>query len=617
MIDEYKKSAEKILAEEVEKDFLKRQEERRTLERNWQLNMYFLNGNQYCDVNLQGEIYEEEKKYFWQTRRVFNHIAPTMDLRLSKLGRIRPKLTVRPASDEESDKHAASLASKIIAAVFEDGDMDGVISDATKWSETCGSAFYKIAWDGNGGKVVGTAEGGGSIKNGDVKITAVSPFEIYPYSLSEEKLEAQPSIIHAKAVSVKDIYSMYGVKLAGRDISEVGSPFMPSVKSAKEAEKTDEKESFKEGYELLIERYQKCSQDLPDGRLTVVAGGILLYDGSLPYVNGDGDTREYPFVKQDSVSVAGKFFGESLITRLIPVQRAYNAVKNRKHEFLNRISMGTVAVEDGSVDIDEIIEDGLTPGKIIVYRQGAKPPETIDFGEVPASFEDEEERLLSEFSKIAGTSDFKDKTQSFASVTSATGLQLILDQDEAKLEASYGQIKRAVKKAGRQVLRLYRQFATDVRLLKSAGANNVLNIYYFKGNDISSDDVILEADNESNLSPSQRRNAVYEILDRGLFADESGHIPPSVKNKILELLGYEGFAGARDLGELNRARAGEENLALKSGDREVKSYDDDGVHITEHKAFLLTEKLTKEQEMRICAHIALHEKKLKEKVENE
>lgn len=602
------KTAEEKLAEEVYNDFLRRQEERRTIERGWQLNMNFLCGNQYCDVNSSGEIFEEDKQYYWQTRRVFNHIAPTVDIRCSKLGRIRPSLTVRAASEEEQDLHSAALASAILASVCEGADLDGIISDATIWSETCGTAFYKVIWDGFAGSAVGATEDGKKLRQGDVKIVAVSPFEIYPYSLSEEKLCAQPAIIHAKATPVQDIYAAYGVNLAGRDIDEFSlAPYSAASHAKKDA---PELKAVRHGYELVIERYEKPTEQRPDGRLTVVAGGKLLYDGALPYINGENGERDYPFIKQTSIQLAGSFFGASVIDRMIPLQRAYNAVKNRKHEFLNRISMGTVAVEDGSVDVDELCEDGLTPGKVIVYRQGGKPPEMLTLGTIPNGFAEEEKNLLDEFSKVSGAGELTQNADRFAGVTSATGLQLIIEQDEEKLENSYQQIKRAVKNIGKHILRLYRQFASDLRLLKFAGENNVLNLYYFKGSDISSDDVVLEADSEANLTPAQRRTVIYEMLDRGLFADESGNLNTGTKNKILELLGYKGISGERDLGALNRSRAGEENLKLKSGNAEVKEYDDHAVHITEHTAFLLTENLSKETESRICAHIDMHKQQL-------
>ena len=613
MQSEQGKTPSDLLAEEVEKDFLNRRSERKKLERGWQLNLNFVKGNQYCALDGADEIYEEESAYLWQNRRVFNHIASIVDTRLSKLARIRPALVVRAASDDESDRHSASLSSNILAAAQEDADLDGVISSATIWSEICGTAFYKIVWNGAKGKIIGVSPDGSAVREGGAEIVAVSPFEIYPYSLSEEKLSGQPSLIHAKALTVQEIFDMYGVKLTGKDIGEFTE--YPYATDGNQGRDMREASCVRCGYELVIERYERPSALRPCGRFTAVAAGRVLYDGELPYVNGENGEREYPFVKQISMPLAGSFFGSSVVDRLIPLQRAFNAVKNRKHEFLNRIAMGTVAVEDGSVDAEELAEDGLAPGKILVYRQGGTPPEMLNLGAVPDEFFKEEECLLSEFAKVSGTGDFSENADNYAGITSATGLQLIIDQNDMRLNVSYDSIKRAVKTIGRHILRLYRQFATDLRLMKYAGKNNVLSLFYFKGSDISSDDVVLEADNELNLTPAQRRTVIYEIFDKGLFADENGKIGISVKNKILELLGYASLGGERDLGELNRARAGEENLKMRDCEIEVKDYDDHKTHLNEHTAFLLTEEITKETEKRICAHMLIHKNKLKEEKE--
>ena len=606
-MNEIEKDAKDALAAEIEEDFLRRREERRSLERRWQLNMNFVCGNQYCDLDGAGEIIEEDKKYYWQFRRVFNHIAPIVDTRLSKLSRIRPALTVVAASDNEDDRHSAFLASAILSAVQEDGDMDGVISKATVWSEICGTGFYKVMWNADKGKVVGVSEDGVRLKEGEVDVAAISPFEIYPCCLSAENIDDQISIIHARAVPVEDIFAMYGVRLVGKDIEEftLANVSANCNSPAHMPQLTD----IKRGYEVVLERYERPTSDLPDGRLAVVAGGKLLYVGPLPYINGEQNTRTYPFVKQVSVPVAGSFFGASVVERLIPLQRAYNAVKNRKHEFLNRITMGTVAVEDGSVDTDELVEDGLVPGKIIVYRQGTQPPEMLQLGGVPDEFWKEEESLLSEFTKISGTGNISENADRFSGVTSATGLQLIIDQDDARLSTACLEIKRALKVIGRHILRIYRQFASDLRLMKYSNSNTV-NLICFKGSDISSDDVVFEADTDLNMTTAQRRTVIYDMLDRGLFSDENGRIGVAAKNKILELLGYGSLACERDLGALNRARAGEENLQMRSKDTEVKEYDDHSVHIAEHTAYLLSENLQKPVEQRIYGHVLKHKELL-------
>ena len=611
-IQERQAERDKQIVEEVYADFRRRQEERRSLERGWQLNMNFLSGNQYCGINALGELEEEGRDYVWQEKRVFNCIAPIVDTRCAKLSRIRPRLAVRAASDDEGDRRAAQLASAILSAMNEDCDMDAVISRATMWSETCGTAFYKTVWDSSAGAGIGNTQEGETVREGGVKVCAVSPFEIYPFSLAEESVENQPSIIQARAVPADDIYSAYGVAVKGRDVDEFAlSPLSaPSHSRVGDAGVTH---TVLHDYETVIERYCRPDSAYPDGRLTIVAGGKLLFDGPLPYLNGDSGRRGYPFVKQCCLPLAGAFFGTSIVDRLIPVQRAYNAVKNRKHEFLNRISMGAVAVEEGSVDTDELLEGGLEPGKIIVYRQGSTPPEMLTLGGVPSEFSEEEERLEQEFSRISGTNDFTRDTSAFRSVTSATGLQLILEQDDARLSVCYDQIKSALKRVGRIALRLYKQYAGAFRLLRYTGGDGRLAVVSFRGSDITSDDVVLEADSDLNLSPAQRRTVVYEMLDRGLFSGEDGKVSPTVRNRLLETLGYSGYSGARDIAELHRKRAAEENAALKSGgSAEVKDYDDHAVHMEEHTAFLLGERLTEEQEKRVAAHLNQHKNKITE-----
>ncbi len=610
MTDSNDKNAklEEALVSEVYADFKRRQEERRLLERGWQLNINFVNGNQYCDVNRLGEIEADNGGYFWQQKRVFNYIAPTIDMRCCKLTGIRPRLAVRAASEDDEDRRSAKIASAILNAACEDCDIDGALTKATVWSETCGTAFYKIIWDGYAGNEIGKTFDGASVKEGKVRVSVVSPFEIYPDSLSEENLYNQPSIIHARAVPADDIFTAYGVRVEGRDIDEY-SQSRAGVSSHGGGDNGRCACSVKHGYEVVIERYVRPNSQFPDGRLTIVAGGKLLFDGELPYLNGENGTRTYPFVVQYSLPVAGSFFGSCVVERLIPVQRAYNAVKNRKHEFLNRISMGTVAVEEGSVDTDELVEDGLVPGKVIVYRQGANPPEMLTLGSVPAEFMQEEERLEKEFYKISGTTEITQEAGAFTSVTSATGLQLIIEQDEARLNVCYDQIRSALKGMGRMLLRLYRQFASSVRLVKISGGNDVLSCVSFKESNITGDDVVLEADSDINMTPARRRAIIYDMIDKGLFSDENGKISPHVKGRLLKSLGYNGYTGGRDLDELHRQRCAEENDALKKGQSvEVREYDDHKVHIEEHTAFLLTEKLTPDEEKRVCAHLYQHKK---------
>ena len=104
------------LVRETENDFARRRAARLPYERQWELNMNYLKGNQYCDLNLRGEIENEGADFFWQSRETFNHLAPIIETRLARFSRISPVVSVRPASDDDEDVSGAALAEKLVFA---------------------------------------------------------------------------------------------------------------------------------------------------------------------------------------------------------------------------------------------------------------------------------------------------------------------------------------------------------------------------------------------------------------------------------------------------------------------------------------------------------------------
>ncbi|MCL2569795.1 MAG: hypothetical protein FWE16_01140 [Firmicutes bacterium] len=360
------------LVKNVIADFEDRKVKRRSLELQWRLNLDFYSGHQNNFITSFDTLSTANRQFFWQQHESFNHITPIIESRLAKITSQKGELSVLPQSASEVDKQNAQLCEKIIDSAMNRTDFDSLAEQAAMWSEVCGTVFYKVYWDATAGNVVGiinTDERQENVYDGDIKITVCSPFEIFPDNLRTSDIEQLSSIIHAKNVHVDTIKESWGVDLSGLGEENV----------------------------TVIERYESPTKVRPNGRLIIIAGDKLLHDGDLPFINAKDATRGMPFVRQTSESFVGSFYGRSVIDRAIPVQRAYNAVKNRKVEFLNRLACGVLAVEDGSVDIDALENDGLAPGKIIVYRSGQDAPKFIDTGKMPAELEREEERLLREF----------------------------------------------------------------------------------------------------------------------------------------------------------------------------------------------------------------------------
>lgn len=592
---------------EVKQDFKHRQQDRLPFELAWQLNMNFVAGNQYCQIGRRG-IETEYKDYYWQKREVYNHLASVYETRLAKLSRVRPKMSVRPMGTEEGDIAGAKVSSKILKSSSEKLRLSEIIDKATMWSEVCGSVFYKISWDKSKGMAL-PAENG-LLKTGDAVVTVCPPFEIYPDSNASQSIEETNSIIHAKAYTVQEVKNIWGVDCEGEEVKvfalageAVTGGYGVNGFSANVTEQV-KKDSV-----VVIERYTRPSAQYPNGQLVIVAGDKILHLGELPYLNGESGQRDFPFVAQLSVPVAGCFWGTSVIERLIPVQRAYNALKNRKEEFLNRISMGVLAVEEGSVDTDELTEDGLTPGKVLVYRQGASLPRLLEAGSLPSEFIYEEERLMTEFYEVSGVSELMRNSSTTQHVTSGVALQLLVEQDDTRMNISAEQIRNAVRELSRHILRLYRQFAVTTRLEKVVGEDGEVETFYFKNSDLNSDDIVFETENEINDTPSARRALVMDLLGAGLLTDKEGKISQAGKIKILEMMGFGNWESSQDVATLHQRKAQKENLFF-ADDTIPLEIDDHAIHIEEHIGFVISgqaSKQGKKREEQILAHIKLHQ----------
>jgi len=378
------------LVREVIKDFEDRKSVRRALELQWQLNIDFLRGNQNNHITKFDTVVAMGKQFYWQEREVYNHLAPMIEARLGKLAVECAKL-----------------------------DMQSLIEKANMWSEMTGTAFYKVIYDG------------------EVRVVVCSPFEIYPDQLTAEDISECRSIIHAKVYRVSEIERIWGIVVEGQEVDVF------DITASNRKKRTTMANSA-----VVIERYERPSVAHPDGRLVIIAGDKLVFNGPLPY--------GIPFVRQCCEIVAGCFFGRSTVERAIPVQRAYNAVKNRKTEFLNRLACGVLSVEEGSIDLESLENDGLAPGKVLVYRQGTTAPKFVDTGAMPAELEREEERLLRELETICGVANFQHIPDGVS--LSGIALQIMVEQESQRMARIVGQITRSIEEVKEHIERLNKQF---------------------------------------------------------------------------------------------------------------------------------------------------------------
>ncbi len=590
----------------IKSELEKRKQEKMPLELQWQLNANFIAGNQYCDINTYtDEIKEMPKQIEWTQREVYNRMGAIYETRLAKLGRIKPAITVRPATNELEDIAKAETSTSILRGTQIRTNFSNLLQTAIAWVELCGTVFFINWWDTNKGRELyrneiietdgdNTERKVDVVCEGDLCYGLLTPYEVYPDNLFAQEVEDCNNIIIQQVKTVDEIHNMYGVRLEGRELNTFCLIPKPTAGGfGYEATLTGLSTATRENVEYVTTYMERPNRDYPDGRLIIIIGeDELIYYGNLPYCIGEDNKPSYPLVKCVSIKKAGNFFGGTVYERLIPVQRAYNAVKNRIHDYLNRAGIGSYQVPEGAlVDPEELTEEGVPPGKVVLLRRDGKGLDMVPIGALPAPFLHEEERLQREMEYLSGISELAVISATPAGMTSGKALESLKESDDTRLSLCAENIRTAVIELSKQWLKIYKQFTFSARIIKYTGANNIANVVVWCNDDINSFDVVYETENELLDTPNNRRNTVIELLNSGLLTDENGVINQRMKRKIFEMLRLGNWEDAMDMDLLHINKAREENTYLDYGILpQIRDYDNHEIHIDEHNRFRLQTK---------------------------
>jgi len=608
------------VAADIKKEWEKRREARVTRELQWQLNREFLSGNQYCDINtVSRSIDEIPFIYDDEEREVFNLIAPKVETRLAKLNKAKPALMVRPASESHKDISTAKVSTKVVRGVYNDIDKIGMqeyFKTVNAWSEVVGTVFHKSVWDPNIGRVLADDGSGQLVREGDVTHYVAPAFEIYPESEYIEHVEAQGSMIHAKPYTVVEIENIYGIKVKGRSvdvynlensrISTGGLGYTASVQRYVKGQVEDS--------EVVIECYYKPCKKYPKGKLITVIGDKVPVYMDLPWVDNYG-VPYYPFTKQVCIREAGCFWGKTIIERLVPVQRRFNALKNRIHEYINMTAVPAWTMEqDSLVNKEDLQANGIRAGDVIERIPGSSPPTALQMPNIQYEVLNEDARLRDLFTEISGVSDFASQSAAPAG-TPGVGMELIKQQDDSRVSLTSENIEIAAKSLGKKWLWLYRQFVKAPRMTKVVGDDHSLPyIIEWTENDLTSYDVVLETEDLLTTSVAQKRQQVIFLLSQGLFHDPvTGQLIPSMRAKLFEMFELGNWEDAVSLENIHIRRANEENMYFKRNMiPQINPLDQDDLHVREHTRFALTtefEDLAKVNPMLrqyMFEHISMH-----------
>lgn len=583
------------------------------IERQWYLNLAFYFGRQNVTwvstpTKANGSSFKLDtpKAPPWRVRQVVNKIRPVIRTELAKLTAQKPRAFVIPASNDDSDIFAAQAGEQVYDSFYRRKNIQGVLRSALFWTTICGNGFAKTWWDDE-------ALDKDSDQLGDIVCQAETPFHIFVPDFLEENLENQPFLIHATAKSEEWVRANYGKLLKDRKINLNTSASVDILESS--FLNLVGANQLQKNAILCLEVWVKpgAHKMFPNGGMFIVLGDVVVSaEQQWPF-----DHKEYPFVKFDHIPT-GKFYSDSVITDLIPLQREYNRTTSQIIEAKNRMAKPQLIAPRGSVDPSKITTE---PGQVILYTPGFQPPTPLPLQSIPPYVIQELDRIQQDMNDISGQHEIT-KGRTPPGVTAATAISYLQEQDDSKLSHTVESIERGVEKMGAHMLSYVVQYWETERIIKVVGNDGAFDALTLKASDLRGNtDIKIEAGSALPTSKAAKQAFVMDLMKFGWVQPDKG----------LEVLEIGGISKLYDEIQVDRRQAQRENLRIQRWQPQtdpmtgapvvdpetglpplavpVNTWDNHAVHIAVHDKFRKSqafEMMPPEIKMQFEQHVQIH-----------
>jgi len=484
-------------------------EVRRSYERQWYTNLSFYMGKQYVDWSKQEDKLIPLPKLDKYTPRItVNKIRPIIRTEIAKLTSGKPTASVMPASNDDDDVFSARAGEQVWESLYFRLNFDKTINEAVFWLTITGTSFIKTYWDDQ-------SYDGGSEIYGDVSWAALSPFNVLVPDLVSEDIQDQPYIFCVYNKSVEWIELAYKEMLP-KDFSISQDSQLEDIMSPQKMGIAPNKQATPDSA-TLIEAWIKpgTTKILPQGGFVTIVNDRIIQAGltGLPYGH-----KEYPFAKITHIPT-GRFYADSVIADLIPLQIEYNRTQSQIIEAKNRTSKPQVLFDEGSVVPQKVTTE---PGLWIPVRPNAIRPSPLPLQDLPSYVVQFNERQQMNFEDISGQHEVS-RGQAPGGISAATAIAYLQERDDSYLGPTITSLEDAVERTARQSLSLCADYWDVERLVKATGEDGGYEAILLKGSDVArGTDLRIEAGSALPQSKSARMANVMDFMKFGYMSPQEG-----------------------------------------------------------------------------------------------
>lgn len=522
-------------------------------------NTAYLLGYDGITFNTQTRIFQTTARggsNIKKSRIHVNKILSTIQNRAARICKNPPKYDCRPETNDTEDKDAARLSLQVLGALWLKLGLNHKRIPLMMWVQQCGHSYIKISWDGTLGQLMQDPMSGEHDFEGDVRADIVSAFEVYPDPMAKSFDDALESYVTHCKVRKLDYFKKHwpdkGHLVKAEDAWLLSAQYEQRIGSinARGPQSSSGQEAMKNSAIEMV-RYEARSKDYPNGRQITIANGIVLDNKELP-------CGIIPFAKFDDIVIGGKYYSESVITHLRPIQDSYNEDARRQHAWMRKFLAGKFIAPRAGGLAQEALNDS-EDGEVVMYdpvpsAPGGGAPTALQVPALPQWAFQLNEVRTQEMNDISGISEVSRGTLPSASIP-AIGMQLLTEQDDTRIGVMTEQHEHAWSRVGQLVLKYFEFGYKLPRKMKLAGQSLQYTVKELSGESIRGNtDVYVVPGTTRPGSKTLDNQEILNRFDRGLLGNPQD---PKVIEKVNALTEFGDISGiwqdyAIDMGQITR-----------------------------------------------------------------
>ena len=524
----------------IQSQYQKMKGARMTQQRQWYLNYMMYSSRQYAQVGQRFGLPEisTPRAAPWRVRQTTNLIRPMIRTEIARLTSQKPTVTAIPATTSDDDMFAAQAAEQLWEWMTYIHDFQKIMQRTCFWASIAGTSFIKTWWDNDYTDNYTKLSGSNQPAVGDVCFGGISPFNIFAPDLMEQEIEDQPYIFEAYTRSITWVKQFWGIDVSANVVSrnEIVETSYFNIPGGNDT---------KPDAVLCIEAWCK-----PGGSEAYPEGGLFTLVGDKLFQGAFYSHKQFPYTKFEHVPT-GKFYADSVLVDINPLQRSYNRIKSQISESINRTARPQFMAPQGSVDPAKVTAE---PGLIILYKPSLGPIHPLPMQNVPSYVMEEMDRAKADMEDISGQHSVTRGQVPGSGITAATAISFLQEQDDGILGTTYASIESGTEKVARQALCLAVDYYDLPRSISITGLDESFDVLELKGADIrNGKNVRVESGSALPESRSARQAFLMDLVKLGVITGD----------QMLDMLDMGGVQKITERVRRDLRQAQRENLKMK------------------------------------------------------